>query len=90
MNYEVKAPSWWKDKWNWLLSFNKRPSVTIKADSIFQKGAELILESHGRVDLTVEFDEVHLNSADKEAIVIGSKLKKKACETAKKLKEGRY
>lgn len=48
-----KVKNWFRDKWNWLLTFNKPPTVTINQDLAAYKGGPPAVILHGRVTLVV-------------------------------------
>ena len=53
--YQVKRKfkSWLRDKWNWLLTFNKPPKVTINQDLVAYEGDPPAVIMDGRVIVQV-------------------------------------
>jgi hypothetical protein len=54
----VKIKHWFKDKWAWLLTFNKKPSVTIRADTMEYSGEGSMIEVHGRLELILTVEKI--------------------------------
>ena len=56
--YQVKRKfkSWLRDKWNWLLTFNKPPKVTINQDLVAYEGEPPAVIMDGRVIVQVNGD----------------------------------
>ena len=56
--YKIKKYiiEWLFDKKNWLLSFNKRPTVIINQDIIVYDGGYHAIKINGRVDVTINGD----------------------------------
>ena len=48
-----KFKSWLRDKWNWLLTFNKPPKVTINQDLVAYEGDTPAVIMDGRVIVQV-------------------------------------
>jgi len=49
--YRIK--NWFRDKWNWLLTFNKPPKITINQDLVAYEGGPPAVIMDGRVILQV-------------------------------------
>ena len=54
--YKIRIAEWISDKKNWLMTFNKRPSVIINQDLTAYKGGGRAVEIRGRVDVIVNGD----------------------------------
>jgi hypothetical protein len=64
-----KIKDWFIDKWQWLLTFNKMPSITIDCDRIvFREGQESpVIRVNGRMLLQLNGDIVnHKKEKDNE------------------------
>ena len=47
---------WFKDKWEWLKTFNRVPVVTITADTIIQIGEDPAITVEGRAEVVMNIE----------------------------------
>jgi len=47
---------WFRDKWNWLLTFNNPPKITINQDLVAHEGGSPAVVCNGRLILTINGD----------------------------------